>query len=144
MLSQSEIDSISKEFLDAWINYFGQEMYYVPLIKTGVTKNIYGEVRQQDFKYDYDNKVLFHGTLKEKEVEDKLVTGGKRVVSLYTITFVTKELEDAGIKEIDTDSIIQVPLKSGKTLNLEIISKKQKFQLVNNKIFTVLEVRCYE
>lgn len=141
MLSQNEIDSISKEFLDAWTNYFGQEMYYIKCISQQAN-NIYKEVKSK--QYDEENKILFHGTLKEKPVTEKEVQSGKRVLKMYEIVIVTKELEDAGINDIDLDDIIEVPLKNGNVLRLEITSKKQKFQLLNNKIFTIVEGRCYE
>lgn len=138
-MQQSEVDEISIAFKEAWTDYFGDEMYYVTfdLDKT-IKDDLYEE--QKAKMYDYDNKKLFHGTLKESPSMDKLKQSGKKVYKVFTITFVTKELVDQGVIAINTNDIILYIDRFGKEHKYKIYDDYQKVQFSDNKIFTMLNV----
>jgi hypothetical protein len=139
-MKQTEIDEISVAFKEAWVDYFGTEMYYVPFDRNSTTVNsIYQESKGK--KYLYDSKMLFHGTIKELQHLDTGRPTGKRTEKFFEITFVTKELLDLGLLHVDTDDIIQYSDRFGREYTLLIYDDFQKVQLVDNKIFTKLLVR---
>lgn len=137
-MRQVEIDEISLAFEDAWTNYFGDDMYYVPLSTSTKGDVIYNENKSKT--YDYTKKVLFHGTLKEMQAIDELHQGGEYINKQYLVTFVTKELIDGGINEVDTNSIISYTNRFGTTRTYKIADEYQKVQFMDNKIFTSLVV----
>lgn len=139
-MRQSEIDEISSAFLDAWKDYFGDLMYYVPLDKDNTSVNsIYRESKGK--KYKFEDKIAFYGTIREQQRMDTAKATGKREEKFFEITCITKELIDKGITHIDTDSLIQYVDRFGKEYLLSIYDDFQKVQLVDNKIFTKLLVR---
>lgn len=138
-MRQEEIDEISEAFGSAWKEYFGDEMYYVLLdLDKTVIDTLYRE--QKNKVYDYEHKKLFHGTLKESPAMDEMRQTGKRVNKTFEISFVTKELVDLGVEEIDTNAIIQYIDRFNKTHTYRIYDEFQKVQFSDNKIFTKLLV----
>lgn len=136
---QSEIDEISVAFSEAWDEYFGQPMYYVPY-KT-IEDNIhplYRETRQKE--YDWKNKVLFNGTFKQEKYEERGEINGRDNYEEAEITLVTKELYDEGIKVIDQSAIIEIIHRDGSRKLYNIVANYGKVQLGDNKVFTKIEV----
>lgn len=138
-MKQQEIDEISVAFLEAWEEYFGDLMYYVPFKQGDDLDNIYLESKAK--VYDYDNKVPFHGTIREIQSQDKSLATGKLIEKRYEITLVTKELLDGGVPYIDTNALITYTDRFNKEYQLYIYDDFQKVQLVDNKLFTKLLVR---
>lgn len=141
-MRQEEINEISQAFLDAWKEFFGAPMLYIPFdSSTSNPHPIYNESRNK--KYDEANAVEFYGTLKEREMQDVTAPTGKKIEKHYEITLVTQELIDKGVNYIDTNDIIRFTDRFGKVYDLEIYDDFQKVQLVDNKIFTKLKVKHY-
>lgn len=142
-MRQSEIDEISEAFNDAWKEYFGDKLKYIRFIKNGTDfDDIYSESKYLD--YDYDNPIEFYGTLKELETEDVLEPYGKNDIKRFTITFITKELKDKGIFEVNTDDIIIYEQVLGDKIlvrKFSIYDTIQKVQFSSEKIFTKLFVK---
>lgn len=139
-MSQSEIDEISTAFLDAWTDYFGDVVYYIPFdYASSNADSVYSESKSK--KYLNYEKKLIHASLKEREDLDVINPTGKYVVKHYEMTFVTKELADLGVTEIDTNAIISYTDRFGKEHKYMIYDDFQKVQLVDNKLFTKLKVR---
>jgi hypothetical protein len=138
-MKQNEIDEISEAFKEAWTEYFGDEIYYVPF---DTVNNIPDSVYKEKIgkRYDYDNKKLFHGTLKEIASKDETHATGKKVYKDYEVTFVTKELIDQGVTEIDTRAILYYVDRFNKEHEYKIYDEYQKVQLSDNKVFTKLKV----
>lgn len=138
-MNQTEADEISEAFISAWEDYFGDEMYYVKFDSTNtIADSLYGE--QKAKVYNYDNKALFHGTLKEAPDLDVRKQSGKEIKKDYEISFITKELIDQGILEVDTNDIIQYIDRFGKNHLYKIYDSYQKVQFTDNKVFTKLKV----
>lgn len=140
-MQEVEISQIELDFLDAWENYFGQHMYYVQFVESPTPTSIYKESKVK--LYDEANKCLFHGTFKENPTEEELGMGGLKEVPTGMITFVTKELYDQGIVEIDTRDVIDVVDRLGNSKRFNIISSQGKVQFGTHKVFTKLGVREY-
>lgn len=138
-LNQIEIDEISDAFLEAWQEYFGTIMYYVPFKEGDDLDDTYLESKAK--VYDMENKIRVHGTIREIQSEDKSLATGKQVQKFFEITLVTKELIDGGLQRIDTNALIIYTDRFNKEYNLCIYDDFQKVQLVDNKIFTKLLVR---
>ena len=136
---QSEIDEISGAFLDAWEEFFGTKMLYIPFDANSESHSIYNE--SMDRKYLHEEVVEFHGIIKEREDLDVTSPTGKGINKLFEITVVTQELVDGGVTHIDTNSIIKYTDRFGKEYTLSIYDEYQKVQFVDNKIFTKLRVR---
>lgn len=134
-MDRREIDEISDSFREAWEDYFGQKLKYVPLDKektevdTLYDEDIGGKV------YDYTKAKEFHGTLKEVMINEEGGPFGDKTEKLYSITYVTKELVDQGIDEIDLESIIVVDDRK-----FAIRGKQSKVQFGEFRVFTRLEV----
>jgi hypothetical protein len=142
-MSQTEIDEISEAFKEAWEDYFGDVLYYVPFDYASTQfSEIYGESKKK--KYLFLEKKPFHGTIKERELLDVNRPTGRSREKEYELTFVTKELIDQGITEVDTNSIIIYTDRFEKEYRLIIFDDYQKVQLVDNKVFTKLKVKYYE
>ena len=138
-MQQQEIDEISEAFLDAWKEYFGQIMYYIPFNPTATQKHpVYGETKAK--VYDEANKVMFHGTFKQEPIEEKGELAGGENYEVAEITFVTKELYDKGIVEIKPEDMVEVVFRGGKTKRYNIVAHYGKVQLSDNRIFTKLKV----
>lgn len=138
-MKQSEIDEISTAFMDAWEEYFGMIMYYVPFdAKASKPHPIYGENKKK--AYDWDKKILFHGTLKYEPIEEAGEIGGRVEKQVSTITLVSKELYDKGVLVIDSRCLISVPERDGTLTTYNITERYGKVQLGNNHVFTKLEV----
>lgn len=136
---QEELDEISQAFLDAWKEFFGQEMFYVPFLKgETVIHRIYNESKGK--KYDLDNKLNFSGTFKESTKEELGELFGQDTKAEAEVTFVTAELYDKGVKEIPLSARIQITHRSGITRIYDIVNVVTKVQLGNNRIFTKLGV----
>lgn len=140
-MNQAEVDEFSTSFLEAWIEYFGTEMYIIPYAYTAST-NIYGDVKKK--KYDLDNAILVHGTLKETEAQDMVKPDGKYEIKYFDITLISKELYDQGVQYIDTNSIIKYIDRFNNEYYFKIYDTLQKVQFSNNKIFTKLKVTQVE
>lgn len=142
-MKQEELDEISNAFQDAWTEYFGDEMYYVPFCEKETKKDdLYLE--QKTKVYDYENKKMFHGTLRETPAIDELRQTGKKIRKEFEISFVTKELVDQGIKYVNTNDIILYIDRFGTEFRYKIYDEFQKVQFSDNKIFTKLKVIPYE
>lgn len=136
---QTEVDEISEAFLDAWKEYFGTVMYYVPFKESETpVHRIYKESKAKS--YDYENKILFHGTFKQTPIEEKGELAGKVEMENAEITFVTKQLFDQGIEEVDPRAIIEVTKRNGITKTYNITKRNGKVQLGDNYVFSKLEV----
>jgi hypothetical protein len=136
---QSEIDEISQAFSDAWQEYFGEEMYYVPFSENDTpVHRVYKESKSK--AYDFANKILFHGTFKQEPIDEKGELAGKNEREKAEITFVTKELFDRSIKEVDLRAIIEITDRNGVTKHYNILKRNGKVQLGNNHVFTKIEV----
>lgn len=141
MLLDRDIDEISNDFLEAWRDYFGQEMYYIRFLQD-VTPNYHPVYRESKIKkYDEENKVLFHGVFKENPTEEDLGMGGLKEYPTAMITLVAKELYDQGVTYIDMNDIIEITDRDLVTRRFNIVSKQGKVQLRNRKIFIKLGVR---
>lgn len=142
-MQQSEIDEISEAFQDAWEEYFGDLMYYVRFNKKGTEFNdIYNESKK--LKYDMDNKIPFHGTLKELEQDDVIQPYGDNEVKLFSITFVMKELIDQKQYILDHNDIIVYEQRLGNMLverRFNIYDSLEKVQFNSTKIFGKLKVK---
>jgi hypothetical protein len=137
-MEQTEIDEVSDAFTDAWKDYFGDVMYAVKLLATPAADAIYKEQKQKAF--DYDNKILFHGILKQTAVEGELHQGGHRVEFKGTITAVTKELIDNGINVLEPTMRIYYIDRFGTEHLYRSVDILTKVQLCNNRIFTSVGV----
>lgn len=136
---QTEVDEISVAFADAWKEYFGQVMYYIPFNETLTVKHpVYGESKTKG--YDEVNKKSFFGTFKQEPLEEKGEMAGKIEYEVAEITFVTKELYDQGITEVDSRSLIEITHRNGITKRYNIIENYGKVQLGDNKVFYKLKV----
>lgn len=135
---QGEINEISQAFLEAWQEFFGAPMLYIPLAGDNDPHPIYNESKNK--KYDEENAVVFYGTLKERETLDVTTAIGKRSRKHFEITLVTQELVDKGVEYIDTNAIIRFTDRFGRVFNYSIYDDYQKVQLVDNKLFTKLKV----
>lgn len=136
---QNEIDEISEAFSDAWKEYFGQLMYYIPFdISTTESHTIYKESKKKG--YDELGKKSFYGTFKQDNLEEKGELAGKVEYEVAEITFVTKELYDQGITRIDSRALIEITHRDGITKRYNIIANFGKVQLGDNKVFYKLKV----
>lgn len=140
-MTQRERDEISDSFAEAWRESFGQEMFYVPFDEKGTEETVHKLYKESKHKsYLFDKKVPFHGTYKQEPIEEVGELGGKRMRSYAEITFVTKELRDQGIDEVDERAIIQFFDENGKEHRVDIISLHGKVQFITDRIFTKLRV----
>lgn len=137
-MTQNEIDEISDAFADAWEGYFGQEMYHVPFDELVRPHSLYGESKRKS--YLFDQRTLFHGTMKETSVTEQQELMGREYKRQFEMTLVTKELRDSGVNSISTRDIVEVTDRDGNTRYFNILSDYGKVQLTNNRIFTKLKV----
>lgn len=136
---QSELNEISEAFQDAWDEFFGQEMFYVPFQLEGTeVHRIYKESRRKT--YDHANKIRFMGTFKELSNKEAGELFGADTKAESEITFVTKELFDQGIKKVDDAALIEITHHDGTTVLYNIVEVTRKVQLGDNRIFTKLGV----
>lgn len=142
-MQQSEIDEISEAFKDAWEDYFGDLMYYVRLDRKATKFNkVYNETKK--LKYDMENKIPFHGTLKELEQDDVIAPYGDNEVKLFNITLVMKELIDEGQFLLDHDDIILYEQRLGDMLvtrKFTIYDSLEKVQFNATKVFGKIKVK---
>jgi hypothetical protein len=136
-LEQTEVNEIAQAFLDAWEEYFGQTMYYVKFISAD-KHPLYGESKNKT--YDFANKLSFYGTFKQEPIEEKGDIGGKDVTETAEITFVTKELEEKGLEEVNHEDIIEITDKNGITKTYNIVDHYGKVQFGSSRVFTKLKV----
>ena len=129
-----EIDEISDAFLEAWVENFAQPMEYVKYSDENIIHPVYGE-QITGKKYDEEEAVVFHGTLKETEFEETGNIYGKNNDAIYEITLITKELKDRGIERVRHEDLV---ITSGRKFN--IIGYVRKVQFLDQKIFTKLKV----
>lgn len=143
-MRQEELNDISQAFLDAWEEFFGAPMYYIPFSESTMSNphSIYGESKTKQYKEA--EAIMFYGTILERESDDITSPIGKSLEKFFEITCVTQELIDKGITHIDTNALIRYQDRFGKEYNLQIYDDFQKVQLVDNKIFTKLKVKYYE
>lgn len=141
-MTQVELDEISDAFLEAWEQYFGDEITVFPFsAKTTKYDEVYGVSKKKE--YDRLKAIKLTATIRQSEHEDISTALGKRIEEHYTITFVTKELLDRGVTELDSDSLIEYTDRHGVTKQFKIYGKQQKVQFLDNKIFTKLKVVYY-
>ena len=90
-MNVQEILEISKEFENAWKEFFGGQMFFIPFIKAESTiEDPYDEAKI--LVYDFANKIAFYGQLKDNESLDvESAIGGDTKTDL-TVTFVTQSL----------------------------------------------------
>lgn len=142
-MQQSEIDEISEAFSDAWDEYFGDKMLYLPFDRENTSFNkIYNETKC--LKYDESRAVEFNGSLREVEKEDVTQPYGDNEYDLFIITLVTKELLDKGIFEVNHDDIIKYTQRFGTQLvtrTFSIYGSVQKVQFKSTKVFTKIMVK---
>lgn len=142
-MQKSEIDEISEAFKDAWEDYFGDLMYYVRLDRKNTKFNkLYNEAKK--LQYDMDNKIPFHGTLKELEQDDVTQPYGDNEVKLFSITLVMKELIDKGQYLLDHDDIIIYEQRLGEMLvtrKFTIYDSLEKVQFNATKVFGKIKVK---
>lgn len=141
-MTQTELDEISDAFLEAWEEYFGDEIKVIPF-STKNTKydEVYGVSKSK--QYDRTKAITLRATIRQAEHEDVSTALGKRIEEHYTITFVTKELIDKGVTDLSSDSLIEYTDRFGVTKQFKIYGKQQKVQFLDNKIFTKLKVVYY-
>lgn len=138
-MSQTELDEISDAFQEAWEDYFGETIRVIPFDKKKTNYDeIYGVSKKK--VYDRTKAITLTATIRQQEHEDVSTALGKRVEEFYTITFVTKELIDKGLTEIDSDSIIEYEDRFGVVKQLKIYGTQKKVQFLDNRIFTKLKV----
>ena len=133
-MRQNEIDDISREFSTAWEEFFGQEMYYIPLTNQPDFDPLYREYGEKT--YDFANKLRFFGTLKDLSEEESVDAFGEDTEATREITFVSLDLEKQGVLEFDDSSIVQVTEKSGKTYYYSIEKIRQSVQFNSTRVFT--------
>lgn len=141
-MSQNELNEISDAFHEAWTDYFGDEIKVIPYSsKDTHYDEVYGVSKKK--AYDRSKAITLTATIRQTEHEDVSSALGKRIEEHYTITFVTKELIDKGLTEIDSDSIIEYTDRFGVTKQFKIYGTQKKVQFLDNKIFTKLKVVYY-
>lgn len=138
-----EINEISDSFLEAWIEYFGAPMHLVAFDEVASSQDgnfdsLYDEA--EELKYDFGNKVKFHGTLKDLESLDEETALGERENTELSIVFITKELRDAGIPKVDSRSIIEFADPDGGVHHYKIVDIVPRVQFMQYRIFTKLKV----
>lgn len=136
-MQEREIIEIENDFLDAWEEYFGQEMYYVKLLVKTPTNSVYRESKVKT--YDEANKLLFHGTFKENPTEEELFVAGGKVTPTGLIIFISKELIDQGVV-FSTNDVIDFTDINGTEHRYNIVSIQGKVQFGQHKVFTKLGV----
>jgi hypothetical protein len=140
----NEIDEISEAFLEAWIDFFGAPMYLVPFDRESSDMDedeytaIYREPKQ--FVYNFAEKVLFHGALKDHESLDKDSVMGLSVETDLSVVCITKELADKGITKIPLSSIIEFMDNTGEVRLYKIVDVIYRVQLSSHRIFTKMKI----
>lgn len=137
-MRQEEIDEISGAFSEAWEEFFGMWINYVPMGE--VEKHPVYQETLGDKKYLWEEMKGFFGTFKEDLFEESTYVQGRDSEIQASITFVTKELYDAGVTEINSSDIILIKFRNGAVRAFNIYAHKGKVQLGNNKVFTELKV----
>jgi hypothetical protein len=137
-MRQDEIDEISDAFSEAWEEFFGQPMFYIQFIGAENPHSLYRESKKK--MYAEDGKKPFYGTFKQELIEEKGEIGGRKETEVSEITFVTKELFEQGIIEVDSRDIIEVTNRAGYTHRYNIFGHLGKVQLGDNRVFTQLKV----
>ena len=141
-MEQKELDEISDAFVDAWEEFFGQEMFYVPFDENASKPHpIYGENKNK--VYDYENKKRFMGTFKELSDEEAGELFGQETKAEAEITYVTKELYEQGITRPKKSALVQITFRDGVTKLYNITEITGKVQLGDNRIFTKFGVFEY-
>lgn len=137
---ERELNEISQAFLEAWTEAFGQEMYYIRFLSESTSSHsVYREATTK--VYDTSNKKLFHGSIKQKPLEEQMDIAENTGISTAIITYVSKELIDQGIVFPSLNDIIQYTTYDGRTLTWEIISVQERVQFSDWRIFTKVGVR---
>jgi hypothetical protein len=140
---ESEINEISSAFSDAWQQYFGQPMYYIPMDELATEVHpIYGDTKVKAYKES--SKISFYGTFKQSPIDEKGEMMGREIVEMAEITYVTKDLEDKGITEVQLEDMIEMTDKAGVTKRYNIIQYFGKVQFGDSRIFTKLKVAWYK
>jgi hypothetical protein len=140
---ESEINEIASAFSDAWQQYFGQTMYYIPMDAVATQKHpIYGDTKVKVYKEA--EKVAFYGTFKQSPIDEKGEMMGREIVEMAEITYVTNDLYNKGITEVQLEDMIEMTDKSGVTKRYNIIEYFGKVQFGDSRIFTKLKVVWYK
>lgn len=137
-MRQTEIDDISREFSAAWEEFFGQEMYYVPMTNQPDFDPLYREYGEK--QYDFAGKKKFFGTLKDMSEAEKVDAFGADSEAKREIAFVSLDLESQGVSRVDDSGIIEVTEKDGKTYYYNIEQVRQTVQFGSTRVFTKLGV----
>lgn len=138
-MQQTEIDEISDAFSEAWEEFFGQVMYYVPLDRERtIVDDLYEETEKK--VYDFANKVQFYGTLKLTEESEVGEISGKSNTIGASITCVTKELVNKGVIYVELSSIIVTKNHNEGYRFYNIVGQYPKVQLGDNRVFTTIRV----
>lgn len=143
-MKQKEVDNISKEFLQAWKDFFGMKLKYIPYNREDSDfSDIYGD-NIPGLAYDYNKAIEIYGIIKELDGVDKIMPAGKRTINYYEITIVTYDLFTQGITKVDTNDRITFIDKFGEEHILELYETYKKVQFSNDKIFTKIKAREIE
>lgn len=136
---QSEVNEISDAFQDAWDEFFGQEMFYVPLdLEKTIVHPIYKETTEK--VYDFAGKKRFVGTYKELSNKEAGELFGDATRAKAEITYVSRELILAGVDDVDDSALIEITHQSGRVGLYNITEITRKVQFGDNRIFTKLGV----
>ena len=143
---QKEVDQISDSFLDAWREFFGQEIEYIRYVEDSTPttyESLYGE--DEGKSYDRLNPTIFYGSIKWSPNKKLIELAGLKDKNLSAIiTVVTKELVDKGIigqeTEITFKDLIRVTNRFGKVKEFKITQMNKTVQFSNNFIFTKIGI----
>ena len=139
-LSSEELDELSLEFIDAYKDIFGWEMFLVPLDRSNTNINeLYGESSKKF--YDFENKVPFYGIFRRQlPYLERGEIYGRENYDLAEVSVVSKQLRDAGVYVIDQSSIIEIFHKDGSRKLYNIVGDYGTVQLREEQLVTKIIV----
>ena len=137
-MDSNEVREISYSFLQAWQEFFGANVTYIPPLATVPKDPVYDEIAGTVL--DTANAVEFTGSFKDNEELDKLTATGYSYQNPGTITAVTQQLVDLGIYPLQRTGQLEYTDAYGITKKFKIVEIYQKVQFLGFKIFTKIVV----
>jgi|AntRauTorckE6833_2_1112554.scaffolds.fasta_scaffold00836_21 hypothetical protein len=147
-MEQNQIDQISSAFLNAYKEFFGMEIQYIPFVRGATTQNDFEKMYAEADTYEYDETSIttFYGSInyepEEKEIT-KLGFDPKQTTAL--ITAVTKELVDKGLvnstNNISFEDKIRIEDRFGNTSDYIITNRGKSVQFSDNFVFSKIGIQ---
>lgn len=148
-MEQAQIDQISNAFSNAYQEFFGMPIQYIPFDRSTVSQNkyeqMYAEADLTDLNYNGTEAVTFNGSISynpEKKELDLLGFDPDKVSALITV--VTKELVDGGIisaeREISYRDKIRINDRFNNETDYIITEIGKSVQFSDNFVFTKIGV----